>query len=642
MCGLFGFSGHKKADLTKIKLLATYNVDRGKMSTGVFINNEVIKDLGDAFKFLSNNKLEYNQTKERVIFGHTRQASSGAATKANAHPFEFIKKKNNKNDIAEYHSAFAHNGTLYDWRIDMKKWLTTSKYDVDSNALGMILSGLDYDYLSSYKGAVTYMRTDHRFPNTLEIFKGASLNYKNELEADRPMFALQTKEGIYFSSMKNSLEAIQKEGDEFIDIPDNKVLRFKNGILDEENSFEISREVKKQTGATTTTTTTTSGTTRGTTKSQYSKQTNNYSSTNSKIGYHNSSRELSQTEKKILASEKKEKTGGLFWSNSIHFNINVFRGTVYYNRGRYYRNGHLLNSFYHADDGRLLVAPSYLDKDGKNKSDYTKKELEKAASNTFSTYYFYKGIMLAVKSNEAAKDVYNRISRIFKVVARSGGKNYNLATASCVISRYATSYFAFLDEELPEPTRRFGIYYNGENILFNHDINNNQVVTTVNFMRKVTVVINNNNGHVVIMDPNQSDYTAKALNDIVNTPVVENKDYADYELTELMDNFGPNKALIYHFFMKLTGLILLLDYFEEDEDNMSDKNNKSSALLDDLEQLSGDISLFIERLDEDFYGNVMIGVVPLEECDLDMTLANVKESIDTIVGLLKQKENIEA
>lgn len=633
MCGLFGFSGHKKADLTKIKLLAAYNVDRGKNSTGVFINNEVIKDVGDAFKFLEKNELEYTQNKERVVFGHTRNASSGAVNKTNAHPFWFIKSKENKDDEDEFHSAFAHNGTLHEWKDDLKKYIDTFKYDVDSRALGALLTKLDYNYLSEYQGAITYLRTDYRYPNTLEVFKGASI-VNGVKEADRPMFALKTKEGVYFSSMLESLEAIKRKGDEFIDIPINKVLRFTNGELDEENSFEVHREVKKHFGTATQyrLTTKTSGSTSHQ-KSRNSVWKSANSSTNSKIG---SSSELSHVKKKSLASEKKGKTSGFFWSNSIPFSINVFRGAAYYNKGRYYRNGHLLDSFYTSDVGGQQIAPYYLDEDGREKSSYSKNEIARLKADHFKKFYFYKGMMLPVKNNEGALDIYKKINPIFRVI-RKRTEFYSINVASSVISRYVVGYFAFLNEELPKPVRRFGVYYNGSNILSEFNLNKEIVLYNPLFMRKVNVNIDTESAKCYINDPWQIDFTAKELSKIINLPVLENKDYPEFKISELLDNFGPYKKLVSYFFSQLDYRVSM----KKEEKNENENKLYESVLVDDLEQLSGDLSLFIERLETNFYGDVRIAELDLEDIELDLKLENLREEIDSIVSALKNQTNDE-
>lgn len=558
MCGLFGFSGKQKADLNKIKILALYNIERGTDSTGILINNEAIKSLGSAKKFLDNNKLKYTQDEERTIIGHTRKSSSGSISLENAHPFVYPTKED------ELHSAFAHNGTLYDWKKDMAPYLKNpEKFNVDSKALGLVMANGHYKYLEDYDGAVTYVMSRIAVGNTLEVFKGASLAYTASVTPveDRPLYALYAKEGVYVSSLEESLTAIQEEGEEIEDLPINTVLRYQNGEL--VKSIPINRHKEKAFPSYT--------------KSSYSK--NAYSPTKTTKSGNGM---VGASEKKQNASEKKE-DGRFFWSKTIDYSTNVFKSAVYFDRGRYYRNGHLLDSF-QVVDGKVLVTPLTINSN--SEVEYVKDQ---------GNYYF-KGLELAVKNDQAALQIHKTLTTMFNNV-----KKYNVGSLdiiSCAVSRYVKGYFAFLPNELYDHSvARFGVYKDGENLIKK----DKGVVFQTKGIRKVKYYISVLSFRVFINDFENDDVFFRDLADTVDDDRVTQCEYLGLTQKNLHNLFETdNDRHIGHidtFFEKLQ-VRENIDFKEEEEPA------NWTALSDDCEQFLGDSTLFLERLDSEWYGNI--------------------------------------
>ena len=488
MCGLFGFSGKKQVNVEKFKILALYNDSRGGDSTGIFYNGcEIEKDLGSAFKFFKtrgfNKDVEHD---DRVIFGHTRKSSSGAKTKENAHPFSYVLNK------TEFKSAFAHNGTLYTWKYDMGKFIDPAliaHITVDSQALGLLITQKKYDYLKEFDGAVTYLFYHKDEPNTLQVFKGATLDYKRQHVADRPMFALKTKEGMYFSSLIEALECISEEGDEFIDVPENEILFYKDGEL--VKSIKIDRQ-KELTYTTT---------------NQWDWNKNNFNNNSNTTKY--------PLEKKESVSEKKENVRR-FWNDTLEYSPNVFRGRIYFNRGRYYRNGHLMNSFYEDAKGGITMHAFNISDDGRI---LYKNEKNVKGSN----YYFYRGLILNVKSTDESVDIirmYRGFRMLFKHVRGLNDKDlFKIPAYSKAISKKILGYFAFLNSELNTNTPRFYVYKDGDAAKFSEE---RFRVSYSKFARKMLLSFINEFHDFEIKDYLKHDENYKKLAVISQKPNVHN------------------------------------------------------------------------------------------------------------------------
>jgi hypothetical protein len=151
MCGIFGAIG-SNINIGKIRALAVANRERGRDSLGFFDSSaKLVKRGSDPYKALGESKIsEYLAHPRRwFLAGHTRQATQGAVSDKNAHPFRF------GNIVG------AHNGVVSAPR----------KYTVDSEYLFDALDKSDGDYqrafadisgywaLSYFDGDAFYLQT---------------------------------------------------------------------------------------------------------------------------------------------------------------------------------------------------------------------------------------------------------------------------------------------------------------------------------------------------------------------------------------------------------------------------------------------------------------------------------------------------
>lgn len=230
-CGMAGFSpkagltyeGFKKAFIN-MKILGIYNQSRGVHGCGIYINGKITKgvDKEKLWKdFLSNNALEIVPKRSNAlpIIVHCRQATIGSHTPENTHPLSIENK------------ILAHNGTISNIQELQKKYGEKSPTGtVDSFILGNLLLSQGYHILEEYIGYAALIFT-YQNSDKLYVYRGESKQYKDgKLEEERPLYYLKTKEGIYFSSMQNSLEAISFDKSDVLDIvPANEVWQVKDG-----------------------------------------------------------------------------------------------------------------------------------------------------------------------------------------------------------------------------------------------------------------------------------------------------------------------------------------------------------------------------------------------------------------------------
>lgn len=184
MCGIIGFSGAQNFDVNKIKSLFLYNAIRGIDGYGIHNNGKITKDAIDIYAALPTLEIIPEQT----FIGHTRKSTyvNYKATK-HCHPFKY----NNLIGV--------HNGTLTNhYSLVTNYGLRGADFDTDTEMLYAMMSS-DLNVLKRIKGTASLLFTYTNALNTLYCFR------KNE---ERPLFRGKTEEGLYISSMEESLEYI--------------------------------------------------------------------------------------------------------------------------------------------------------------------------------------------------------------------------------------------------------------------------------------------------------------------------------------------------------------------------------------------------------------------------------------------------
>lgn len=245
MCGLAGFNGASAPNINKLQILGMLNVQRGKHSCGISLNNKIGYGINQQSEF--QNLIEKYQLPELFdktnnVIIHTRHATMGAHSIDNAHPFGFA-----ENPLStEYSFIGAHNGKLTNHVELLNKYhIDPKSFTVDSEALLFILFiEKNFKVLSEYKGDAALIFTYVDEPNTLYAFKGAAGG-----ELERPLYYSRHNEGVYFSSLLSSLNIIGNHKYNVFEVPDNTVLKFVNGDLKERFSIARKKEIKPTTVA---------------------------------------------------------------------------------------------------------------------------------------------------------------------------------------------------------------------------------------------------------------------------------------------------------------------------------------------------------------------------------------------------------
>lgn len=233
-CGLFGGSFNQPINelmMEKLKLLGLLNMSRGKDSCGYYNGDVLIKGTGknkEFYDLVVSNGVEYNTKGENNIFiGHTRSASVGFnLNEANAHPFN-IKDK----------LILAHNGTISN--IDYlctEHEIDDTDLHVDSLALGHLLLKCSYKILEEYVGGAALSIHRIKEPDVMYLYHGHSRQststYVESVE-ERPLFWMKAAVGIYYSSLKSSLEYIRnpQTDEEPETVPHNMIFRIRKGKI---------------------------------------------------------------------------------------------------------------------------------------------------------------------------------------------------------------------------------------------------------------------------------------------------------------------------------------------------------------------------------------------------------------------------
>lgn len=235
-CGLFGgvAKDGKKLDIKKLIILGLYNRTRGTDSCGYYYNGNIVKGIGlqsDFKDFIANKQIIPGNLPHNVMMFHTRKSTYGAHTEENAHPHE----------VGNY--VQTHNGTIKNiWSLCTSHGVVHTNIHVDSLGLAEIINKDGFGVLNEYEGHAALTMAFKDDPRALYLYHGASRDKKDgELWEERPLFTIETAEGLYYSSIEESLHVISNYKLKPKALPHNIVYLAYDGKI-QEDIFKAERE----------------------------------------------------------------------------------------------------------------------------------------------------------------------------------------------------------------------------------------------------------------------------------------------------------------------------------------------------------------------------------------------------------------
>lgn len=181
-CGICGFTGKGSIDTIKMKVLLIYNQTRGDQATGMWSDNGgTYKKAISAKEFI---KTFSNLGDAHTVIGHTRFGTHGSNTDSNSHPHA------SDNIIAVHNGVLSNHDTLgkqYGFSVV-----------VDSEAIPHMIKQKGPKGLEEITGnmAIAYVDTNHS--DVLYLVR-----------KDNPIYVGEAEEGLYFSSIEQSLKEIK-------------------------------------------------------------------------------------------------------------------------------------------------------------------------------------------------------------------------------------------------------------------------------------------------------------------------------------------------------------------------------------------------------------------------------------------------
>lgn len=361
-CGIFAWAGTNVKQFNKAKydIQGLYNNSRGGDSSGVSTDGEIYHGT-----LLNKNYNDFivgsGYTPPRtipVVIGHTRKSSSGGISAINAHPFGF----GDHNDGFEFIGV--HNGTLHnqdelavDYGVEETLYTRNNfgvkvvdRKKIDSEVLlECIYQSGNFKVLSDYIGGAALLFTNTKEPNVLYAFRGSSKIEKHGVKTlidERPLYYYQeAKNSVYISSMPESLVAIGANIETVEEFDENTVYKITNGNVLHAEKIPLSRADAHQ-------------------RASYSYQgvgsrinaqtsafVNNACGFEPKNGkYANGAKNKRELRQAALNAKKNPVITSTQISGPINIHeeeiVKTGKNPIYFNKLRYYRNGHLLNGVY--------------------------------------------------------------------------------------------------------------------------------------------------------------------------------------------------------------------------------------------------------------------------------------------------------
>lgn len=395
-CGLFGVASDdvNSINIDKLKILGIFNDSRGGHSCGVTIDGDIMIGTytNKLFKdFISDNDVDVPDTVPTIL-GHTRYATGGAHNTENSHPFGY------GNNQGMFRFIGTHNGSLHN-KSELAKKFNVSETDTYKNAakvtvtrdkidseilLECIYKSRSFEVLSLYEGAAALAFYDTTKPNVMYLYHGSSPKFKNATAIEeRPLFYYQKDDNtLYYSSLKDSLKAIQSTKGEIISLPTNRVYKITDGNIATAEIFPIDRSKAGQFSTKVAATSNIPSYWNNTTK----KWTASGSETRTLPASTAKTTSLKTTSSPLEDSFLKKRKS---MDTKVHSEV------IYYEKLRYFKGLNLLEGIYAVDNDMKLhhVSDTYADLLDKYKS-MDKSELDPETLDKPIFVAFVKGIQL--------------------------------------------------------------------------------------------------------------------------------------------------------------------------------------------------------------------------------------------------------
>jgi len=241
MCNISGalkLPNKKYHNSDKLKLLALYGAERGKDSFGIWYDDKVLYHVRSTYAVTDGNScsvfLKYpfpENIQSNIVLMHNRQATVGVVNENAAHPY-----------IIDNEMVGMKNGTIHNYEYLADKYKISEKeYETDSELILKIIHRHGLEVLKEYVGGCAIAWFNLSEPDTLYLWKGASMEY-NRYEEERPLFyTFDTNGTLYFNSLEPPLKYVNNTRTPIHSLKENTVFAFKNGKISVVAEFDRSK-----------------------------------------------------------------------------------------------------------------------------------------------------------------------------------------------------------------------------------------------------------------------------------------------------------------------------------------------------------------------------------------------------------------